>query len=146
MDAGAAAAGFPAAPAAPVPDGATTKRTGHILVVEDEIEAAHAMAEFLRDEGFTVAIAHNGSEGLEAYRTLRPDIVVTDIRMPGLNGTELIAALRREREDLPIIAVTGHMGETETIEHEGGAIPVKVLKKPVSLMALSREIDLLGAA
>lgn len=139
----------PIAPAdgpAPSDSALDATRGGHILIVEDEVEAAFAMAEFLREEGFEVSLAHNGREGLEAYRNKRPDVVITDIRMPGMTGTDLIAALRSERADLPIIAVTGHMGETESIEHAPGAHPVKVLKKPVSLMALSREIDILGAA
>ena len=118
----------------------------HILVVEDEVEAAHALAEFLRDEGFKVSVAHNGREGLDAYRTQRPDAVITDIRMPGLDGVGLIQALRSEQADLPIIAVTGHLGDGETIETGPGMVPVKVMKKPVSLMAIYREIGEIGAS
>lgn len=149
----AAAAPVPTAARGPqTPDAPTHRHTAasrvaarqHILVVEDEVEAAWAMAEFLRDEGFEVSIANNGREGLDSYRARRPDAVVTDIRMPGLDGTALIAALRKERADLPIIAVTGHMGDTEQLAPDADAPPVKVMKKPVSLMALSREIgDLL---
>ena len=112
----------------------------HILVVEDEVEAAAALANFLRDEGFKVSVAHNGREGLNTYRALRPDVVITDIRMPGMDGASLIQALRSERADLPIIAVTGHMGETEHLEVGPGLAPVKIMKKPVSLMAIYREI------
>jgi CheY-like chemotaxis protein len=112
----------------------------HILVVEDELEAARALANFLRDEGFRVSVAHNGRDGLKTYRALRPDIVITDIRMPGMDGASLIQALRSEQADLPIIAVTGHMGDTEQLDAGPGQTPVKIMKKPVSLMAIYREI------
>ncbi len=113
----------------------------HILVVEDEIEAARAMADFLEEEGFFVSLAHNGRDGLESYRALHPDIVITDIRLPGMDGTGLIKAIRAEQPELPIIAVTGHMSSGERIDAGPGLKPVKVLQKPVSLMTLRREID-----
>jgi len=123
----------------------TKKDLRHILVVEDEVEAARALADFLKDEGFQVTVAHNGREGLETYRAMRPDIVITDIRMPGMDGAELIRALRTERADLPIIAVTGHLPDTEEIDSGSGLTPVKIMKKPVSLMALYREIGEISA-
>ena len=112
----------------------------HVLVVEDEIEAARAMADYLAEEGFLVTTANDGHAGLEAFRQFAPDIVITDIRMPGFSGTELISALRDLNAELPIIAVTGHMGETESIDPGPGVTPVDVLKKPVSLQELSRKI------
>jgi len=112
----------------------------HVLVVEDEAEAARAMADYLTEEGYHVTTANDGEAGLEAYREFTPDIVITDIRMPGISGTELIQALRHLDAQLPIIAVTGHMGETENIDSHPGSPPVEVLKKPVSLMELSRKI------
>lgn len=118
----------------------TASKERHILVVEDEVEAARAMADYLTEEGFLVTTANDGYTGLEAYREFTPDIVVTDIRMPGLSGPELIQELRHLNADLPIIAVTGHLGETENISTLAGSQPVDVLKKPVSLMELSRKI------
>ncbi|HEY9080691.1 PAS domain S-box protein [Magnetovibrio sp.] len=112
----------------------------HVLVVEDEAEAARAMADYLTEEGFTVTTANDGKTGLAAYRTHNPDVVITDIRMPGFSGTELIQELRRIDANLPIIAVTGHLGETETIASTPGSAPVDVMKKPVSLMELSQKI------
>ena len=115
----------------------------HVLVVEDEAEAARAMADYLTEEGFTVTTANDGKTGLAAYQAHNPDVVITDIRMPGFSGTELIQALRRIDANLPIIAVTGHLGETESIDSGPGAAPVDVLKKPVSLMELSQKIGVL---
>lgn len=115
----------------------------HVLVVEDEAEAARAMADYLNEEGFSVTTASDGHEGLKAFQAQRPDIVITDIRMPGLSGTELIQAIREVDPDLPIIAVTGHMGETESIDPGPTSAPIEVLKKPVSLAELSRKVGAL---
>lgn len=130
-------------PPAPTP---IPGRAQHVLVVEDEIEAARAMADYLIEEGFRVTIAHDGREGLEAYRRHAPDIVITDIRMPDFSGTELIQALRHLNATIPIIAVTGHMGETENIAPNLGHAPIDVMKKPVSLAELSRKIISICAA
>ncbi|MFC1672733.1 PAS domain S-box protein [Pseudomonadota bacterium] len=131
---------------APTDRDASHGTAGHILVVEDEVEAAQAMRDFLQEEGFKVSLAYNGRTGLDTYRDLHPDVVITDIRMPGMDGTDLIQALRIERADLPIIAVAGHMGETKTIDAGAGSKPVDVLTKPISLMALSRKIGQICAA
>ncbi|MBL4614380.1 MAG: PAS domain S-box protein [Magnetovibrio sp.] len=111
-----------------------------VLAVEDEDEAARAMADYLTEEGFLVTTASDGHAGLEAYHEFHPDIVITDIRMPGISGAELIQALRKFDAELPIIAVTGHMGETESIEPFSTSAPIQVMKKPVSLAELSRKI------
>lgn len=118
----------------------------HILVVEDEVEAARALSEFLKDEGFKVSIAHDGREGLATYHAEHPDIIITDVRMPGMDGIALIQAVRADNADLPIIAVTGHMGDTEEIDAGPGVVPVKIMQKPVSLMELYRKIDEICAA
>lgn len=134
-------------PAAQVRPQPVRKTDGlHILVVEDEIEAARAMADYLREDGFRVTTVNNGLEGLEAYKSETPDVVVTDIRMPGFSGTDLIREIRQDNPTIPIIAVTGHMGETENIDPGLGGLPIDVLKKPVSLMDLSRRIGKLIAA
>ena len=122
------------------PSSVPASKNRHVLVVEDEAEAARAMADYLTEEGFTVTTANDGKTGLAAYQAHSPDVVITDIRMPGFSGTELIQALRQIDADLPIIAVTGHLGETERIATGPGTAPVDVLKKPVSLMELSQKI------
>lgn len=66
---------LPSAPAADI-------QSCHILVVDDEVEATQAMAQFLEDEGYRVTTAHNGEEGLEAFANAPADLVITDLRMP----------------------------------------------------------------
>jgi serine/threonine-protein kinase PpkA len=73
-----------------------------VLVVEDDDAIRNNLARLLKLEGYAVSVAVTGSEGLEAARTLRPDVLITDINMPGMDGFALVEALRGE----PALATT----------------------------------------
>lgn len=76
-----------------------------ILIVEDEPEIAEILETYFVREGFRVICARDGTTGLAHHQTLRPDLVVLDIKLPGQDGYEVLAALRR-RGDTPVIMVT----------------------------------------
>jgi CheY-like chemotaxis protein len=78
-----------------------------ILVVDDESEVCEAIRRVLERAGFTVAVANNVAEGLRATEQGRPDIVVTDVIMPKVNGLELIKALRQRYPRVRVIAISG---------------------------------------
>jgi CheY-like chemotaxis protein len=80
-----------------------------IVVVEDDTDTREAFAEFLRGEGFAVLEAANGYVALDVVSASRPDAVVTDLRMPRMDGIQLIRALRTAdaTRRLPIICVSG---------------------------------------
>lgn len=80
---------------------------GHILVIDDEHPVANAVANALTKAGHTVTLAHNGDAGLTKFGVERPDLVITDIMMPGKEGIETIRELRKESASLPIIAMSG---------------------------------------
>lgn len=126
----------------PVPVSSVMADSCHILVVDDEVEAANAMAGFLEDEGFRISIAHNGEEGLEVFAADPADLVITDLRMPRLDGYGMIERLRAESPDLPIIVITGHVGITESPELNDGLDVKQILRKPVSLGELAQAVDL----
>ena len=65
-----------------------------VLIVEDEEPIAEALAFLVEDAGYTPAIAFNGAAALELARAQRPDLVITDLMMPRMDGKELIGALR----------------------------------------------------
>ena len=71
-----------------------------ILVVDDEVEVAELVAEVLLNDGHDVVVAHSGNEGLRAISGRRFDIVLSDLRMPDLDGPGLLRALQRERPEL----------------------------------------------
>ena len=72
-------------------------RTGRILVVDDEANARTALAELLRDEGFEVETAADAFKALGKYEAFAPHVVVTDLKMPGMDGIELVKKLRAMR-------------------------------------------------
>ncbi|SCZ46054.1 response regulator [Afifella marina] len=76
-----------------------------ILIVEDEPEIADIIAAYMSREGFRTITAGDGRVGLEHHLRLRPDLVVLDIKLPGQDGYEVLAAIRR-RGDTPVIMVT----------------------------------------
>lgn len=76
-----------------------------ILIIEDEPEIAEIIETYLAREGFRVISAGDGPTGLSHHHRLRPDLVVLDIKLPGLDGYEVLAAIRR-RGDTPVIMVT----------------------------------------
>jgi CheY-like chemotaxis protein len=79
------------------------------LVVDDSMLIRHTVCRFLEERGFTVESATNGQEALEALKRVRPDIIITDIQMPKMNGSELITAVKKEPalEGIPIVIVAG---------------------------------------
>ncbi|HMJ88235.1 MAG TPA: sigma-54 dependent transcriptional regulator [Candidatus Acidoferrum sp.] len=84
-----------------------------ILLIEDDASAGAALQKVLRAEGYDVDHARRGDEGLDQARAEIYDLVLTDFRMPGLSGLELIAQLHASNPRLPIIMMTAH-GTTET--------------------------------
>jgi nitrogen regulation protein NR(I) len=85
----------------------------NILLIEDDRSTAAALQKVLQDEGYDVTVAGRGDQGLNQARERSCDLVITDLRLPGLSGMELIAQLHSAKPKLPIIMMTAH-GTTET--------------------------------
>lgn len=77
-----------------------------ILIVDDERDLREPMAKFLRSEGYSVSTAADGREALRQVRKERYEVVVTDIKMPNMNGLELLAVLRAEFPSINVIIIT----------------------------------------
>src|SRR5271170_4356420 len=84
-----------------------------ILVIEDDGSTAASLQKVLRAEGYDVAVCARGDEGLEQAQGQFHDVVVTDLRLPGLGGLELVRRLHAIKPKQPIILMTAH-GTTET--------------------------------
>jgi len=74
-----------------------------ILVVDDDVPSASLIAELLRDEGYVVAESHQGTHALEAIQQRRPRLLITDVRMPGMDGFELARRVRQLVADIAVI-------------------------------------------
>ncbi|CAB5163776.1 Two-component system sensor histidine kinase [Olavius algarvensis associated proteobacterium Delta 3] len=79
-----------------------------LLLVDDEEGIRKVLNISLQDIGYRVFLAKDGSEALELFRKEEPAIVLTDIKMPGMDGVELLRRVKRERPDTEVIMLTGH--------------------------------------
>ncbi len=80
-----------------------------VLIIEDDIAARRLYADILSQAGFDVAEAHNGLQAVEKAHDLAPDVIVTDLGLPGIDGYELCRRLQRSERTArtPIVAITG---------------------------------------
>jgi CheY-like chemotaxis protein len=86
-----------------------------ILVIEDNADAAEALRDLLELFGHRAEIAHSGPDGVAAARRLRPDLVLCDLGLPGMNGLEVARALRGEppTRHARLVALTGYSGDDD---------------------------------
>ncbi|MRR58550.1 MAG: response regulator transcription factor [Deltaproteobacteria bacterium] len=87
---------------------------GTILIVEDDRNTAALVETYLRREGFSVALVHDGSQALAAARETRPVFVILDIMLPGVDGWEICRSLRKE-SDVPILMLTAREEEVDRV-------------------------------
>ena len=89
------------------------------LVVDDSMLIRHTVCRFLEERGYTVESATNGEEALPIVKRIRPDIIITDMQMPKMTGTELITALKAQPEtaDIPVVIVAGKNSGFDAEEH-----------------------------
>lgn len=79
-----------------------------IVLIEDEQGLSQSLSRALRDAGFECEVALNGEEGLEVVRARLPDLVLLDLILPGMNGVEVLRALKQDKKTLgiPVIVLT----------------------------------------
>lgn len=109
----------------------------HILVVEDEPLIAMVFEDTLLGSGFRVTVTGDGIEALAADEADPADAVVTDLRMPGMGGRDLILRLRDRRPDLPILVVSGWLAEAGDLTEDRSTA---FLLKPVSPQVLAARV------
>jgi two-component system cell cycle sensor histidine kinase/response regulator CckA len=96
-----------------------------ILLVDDDDLVRFAIACLMEDEGFSVLEASCGAQALEIAPHHRPDLVVTDVMMPEMNGWEVAVELRRQMPAIPILFVSGFLGDHPGSPTENTALLVK---------------------
>ncbi len=105
-----------------------------MLLVEDDRDGRRLYASWLEQVGFHVIEAHNGLQALELAVDRRPDIVVTDLNIPGIDGYELTRRLKNDprTDGIPILAVTGYVPFTQDPARADRAGCDAILSKPCS--------------
>jgi len=111
-----------------------------ILIVDDEANARTALVELLRDDGYVVELAGDGLEALDKAAELAPDLVLTDLKMPGMSGLELLARLREGDPDLPVVVMTA-FGEVENAVSAMRSGASDYLVKPLNVTELGAVIE-----
>ncbi|MDB5375405.1 MAG: two-component response regulator [Belnapia sp.] len=112
-----------------------------VLMAEDENLAAEVLEECLLDAGFDVLPACDGKAAMELFCAGAGfDVLLTDLRMPRLDGRELIARLRAQRPDLPVVVMTGFPPSGGSAGLHDGSAPLELLTKPIELGALVNAI------
>lgn len=108
-----------------------------ILVVDDEAGARELFQSILTDEGYEVALAVNGEEALALFKNGAFDLVVTDIKMPVMDGLQLLQEIRNTGSKIDVIMVTAY-GEVESYLKAMSLGAAEYINKPVRIKELKR--------
>ena len=115
-----------------------------VLVVDDEPLQRDILKTILDDEGYETYTASSGKEGLEIVRKLHPDVILTDLKMEGMDGIEFIESLPHEPFELPVVIMTAYGTITSAVEAiKKGAFDylTKPLDKDVLILTIKRAVD-----
>lgn len=117
-----------------------TSEGGSILVVDDDARVRDSIGAVLGDEGFRVRYAADGSEALAAAAAERPDLVLLDVWLPGMDGIQVLEELRRNHEGLLVIVISGH-GNIETAVRATRLGAVGFIEKPFTIDGLLHSVS-----
>ncbi len=93
------------------------KAAGHkVLLVDDEVEFCRVIASILEAEGFSPVLAHDGKTAVQKVRLESPEVVITDVRLPDIDGLEVLQQVKKLDPDLPVVLITGHAGIPQAVE------------------------------
>ncbi|MCD4742099.1 MAG: response regulator [Desulfobacteraceae bacterium] len=87
-----------------------------ILIIDDEVYIRKSAKSFLEDYGFKIIEAEDGRQGLKRCEEDKPDLILCDLRMPGIDGLEVLDVVRHRQPDIPIIIISGAGNITDTVE------------------------------
>jgi CheY-like chemotaxis protein len=112
-----------------------------ILVVDDDPRLLHVVAMYLSIEGYDVDTASNGEEGLRRVEAQRPDLVILDVMMPGIDGLEACRRIKSDPETrhIPVVLFTA-LSRTDDVESGRAAGANRFINKPFSLIGLGAVI------
>ncbi len=108
-----------------------------VLVIEDEKALAENVKQYLEMKGYTVKAANDGVEGLNLFETFAPDLVLSDVMMPEMDGFSMLKQLQKIRSDIPVIILTGKNKLKDLFEVEGIQA---FLTKPFDMAELEEKI------
>lgn len=120
-----------------------------ILMIDDCVEMCAEVAEALSDEGYSVTLAHDGESGDRLLTENKYDLVLLDLKMPGIDGFEVLKRLRKRDDDIKVVIVTARPIVSDLLKSEGGLDDREyetlkqadgVVSKPYDMSALIKTI------
>jgi len=110
-----------------------------VLIVDDEVALANTHAQRLQMRDLKVGTAYNGEQALSKLKVDKPDVIVLDLRMPGMHGMEVLQEIKKACPDIQVIILTGHGTDKDEDEARrlGG---FDFLKKPADIETLAHKI------
>ena len=117
---------------------------GRVLIVEDDPDTVGLLSATMRRIGFTPLVAADGYEGLTIARRYRPDLILLDLRLPGMDGFEALTHLKRDAvtQTIPIIAISAHVSDVDQERRRFIALgAASFLPKPFSIGELLNEVE-----
>ena len=116
--------------------------TGHILIIDDEASIRKTLARILQQAGFEVTTAEGAEQGLDYLRTTQFDLILTDLRMPGMHGMEALKVIHTEHPTLPVILFTAQPDVNSAVEALRHGATDYLLKpiKPEAIIERARNI------
>ncbi|GAB4342931.1 MAG: hypothetical protein Kow0099_20950 [Candidatus Abyssubacteria bacterium] len=111
-----------------------------VLLVDDEREFVETLSERLQMRDLTTAVVYNGEEALSYITEEEPEVMILDLRMPGIDGVEVLRRVKKDHPDVEVIILTGHGTEKdEALTRELGAFAY--LEKPVEIDKLAKTVQ-----
>jgi DNA-binding NtrC family response regulator len=111
-----------------------------ILVVDDELLIRDLLYDFFQDQGWEIAVAESGEKALEILREKKVDLLLTDLRMPVMDGMVLTSQVRKDFPDIPVVIMTGY----PSVDSAVSALRNKVadyITKPFSVNDLYKRVE-----
>jgi len=111
-----------------------------ILVVDDELLIRDLLYDFFQGQGWEIAVAESGEKALEILREKKVDVLLTDLRMPSMDGMVLTSQVRREYPNLPVVIMTGY----PSVDSAVSALRARVadyITKPFSVNDLYKRVE-----
>ncbi|MEJ5243183.1 MAG: response regulator [Desulfomicrobiaceae bacterium] len=111
-----------------------------ILIIDDEKPTLKMFSLFLEVYGFAILTAESGEEGLEVFDRERPEIVLTDIKMPGMDGIEVLREIKRRSPTTEVIVITGH-GDMDLAIQALNLDAADFINKPIQRQSLEQALS-----
>jgi DNA-binding NtrC family response regulator len=111
-----------------------------VLLVDDEVEFSSALAERLQLRNYEVKTASNALEALGLIHNYMPDVVLLDLKIPGMDGIETLRTIKKFDPTIEVIMLTGH-GDVQSVENGMKSGAFEYIMKPVDISELTLKID-----